>query len=165
MNDAFNYIAVLVSIVLGLCATLVMSQLSEAIQAHHRKHGYWVHTVWMVNLFIYLILEWWVFYRWHNTTSWNFFLLIWVTITPTLLYLAAGVLCPGDLESTDAKNWREYYYANRRGFFFIMMLLLAPRCHRYLIEGQTTLHRPRPALPSHLDDLDNRHSYRWRHCQ
>ncbi len=123
MNDAFNYIAVLVSIVLGLCATLVMSQLSEAIQAHHRKHGYWVHTVWMVNLFIYLILEWWVFYRWHNTTSWNFFLLIWVTITPTLLYLAAGVLCPGDLESTDAKNWREYYYANRRGFFFIMMLL------------------------------------------
>jgi len=73
MNDAFDYIAVLVSIVLGLCATLVMSQLSEAIQAHHRKHGYWVHTVWMVNLFIYLILEWWVFYRWHNTTAWNFF--------------------------------------------------------------------------------------------
>ena len=123
MNDAFNYIAVLVSIVLGLCATQVMSQMSEAIQAHRRKRTYWVHTVWMVNLFLYLMLEWWVFYRWHNTASWNFFLLIWVIITPTLLYLAAGVLCPGELVSTDAKNWREYYYANRRGFFFILALL------------------------------------------
>jgi len=27
------------------------------------------------------------------------------------------------LESTEAKNWREYYYANRRGFFFIMAAL------------------------------------------
>lgn len=43
---------------------------------------------------------------------------VWVTIAPTLLYLACGVLCPGELESTNARNWREYYYANRRGFFF-----------------------------------------------
>jgi hypothetical protein len=123
VNDAFNYIAVLVSIVLGLGVTLVLSQLSEAIQAQDRERNYWVHTVWMVNLFIYLMLEWWVFYRWRNEPSWNFFLFIWVTITPTLLYLAAGVLCPGELESTRATSWREYYYENRRGFFFILVPL------------------------------------------
>lgn len=43
-----------------------------------------------------------------------------MTIGPTQLYLASGVLCPGELESTSAATWREYYYANRRGFFFIL---------------------------------------------
>lgn len=39
---------------------------------------------------------------------------------PYLVYLASGILCPGDLATTGCKNWREYYYANRRGFFFIL---------------------------------------------
>jgi hypothetical protein len=43
-----------------------------------------------------------------------------VAIVPTLLYLASGVLCPGELASTGVATWREYYYANRRGFFFIL---------------------------------------------
>lgn len=51
MEDSFNYVAVLVSIVIGLGMTKVLSQLSEAIQAQDRKRNYWVHTLWMVNLF------------------------------------------------------------------------------------------------------------------
>jgi hypothetical protein len=120
VQDSFNYVAVLVSIIIGLGVTRVLSQLSEAIQAQDRHRNYWVHTLWMINLFIFLMLSWWVFYRWKIAPEWNFFLFMWVTIAPTLLYLASGVLCPGELASTSAANWREYYYANRRGFFFIL---------------------------------------------
>jgi len=118
VDDSFNYVAVLVSIIVGLGLTRVLSQLSETIQVQDRTRTYWVHTLWMIGLFINLMLSWWVFYRWKAAPQWNFFLFIWVTIAPTLLYLASGVLCPGELESTGAKDWREYYYANRRGFFF-----------------------------------------------
>lgn len=118
MEDSFNYVSVLISIVIGLGLTRVLTQLSEVIQVQNRPLNYWVHTMWMVNLFLFLMLTWWVFYRWRIAPQWNFFLFVWVTIAPTILYLASGVLCPGELSSSGATNWRDYYYANRRGFFF-----------------------------------------------
>lgn len=74
MDDAFNYVAVLVSIVIGLGITRVLSQLSETIQAQDRRRNYWVHTLWMLNTFMFLMLSWWVFYRWKGAPQWNFFL-------------------------------------------------------------------------------------------
>jgi hypothetical protein len=121
VDNSFNYVAVLVSIVLGLGVTRVLSQLSETIQIQNRRRSYWVHTLWMVGLFINLMLCWWVFYRWRTASQWNFFLFVWVTVAPTLLYLGSGVLCPGELESTGAKDWRQYFYANRRGFFLSIL--------------------------------------------
>ena len=121
MNDSFNYVAVLVSIVVGLGVTRVLSQISEVIQAGSRPQTYWIHTVWLINAFSMLMLNWWIFYRWHNAPQWTFFLFVWVTLTPTLLYLASSVIAPGELAETGAANWRDYYYANRRGFFFIIV--------------------------------------------
>jgi hypothetical protein len=123
MDDAFNYVAVLVSIVIGLGVTRVLSQLSEALQADDRRRTYWVHTLWMISFLTLLLLFWWVFYRWHNVRNWTFFLFLWVNLAPTLGYLGSGILCPGELESTGSATWRDYYYANRRSFFFIFALL------------------------------------------
>jgi hypothetical protein len=123
VDDSFNYVAVLVSIVIGLGVTRILSQLSEAIQVENRRRTYWVHTLWMISLFSLLLLFWWVFYRWRGVRDWTFFLFLWVNIAPTLGYLASGILCPGELEQTGSANWREYYYANRRSFFFIFALV------------------------------------------
>ena len=123
MADGFNYVAVLVSIIIGLGITRVLSQLSEALQADNRPRAYWVHTLWMVNLLILFLLSWWVFSRWHTVRDWTFPLFLWVNIGPTLGYLASSILCPGELESTGAATWRDYYYANRRSFFFIFALI------------------------------------------
>ena len=120
MNDSFNYVAVLVSIVVGLGVTRVLSQISEVIQAGSRPQTYWIHTVWLINAFSMLMLNWWVFYRWHNAPEWTFFLFVWVTLAPTLMYLASSVIAPGELAETGAASWRDYFYSNRRGFFFII---------------------------------------------
>jgi hypothetical protein len=119
MNDAFNYVAVLVSIVTGLAATRLLSGLSEMIQVANRPRIYWVHIVWIINVFIELMLYWWVLYRWRTAPDWTFFLFVWVTIPGILVYLASAVLFPGELETTGSPTWRDYYYQNRRGFFFI----------------------------------------------
>ena len=119
MNDAFNYVAVLVSIVTGLAATRLMEALSEMIQVANRPRVYWIHTVWILNLFFELMLYWWVLYRWRTAPDWTFFLFIWVTIPGILVYLAAAILFPGELETSGSPDWRDYYYKNRRGFFFI----------------------------------------------
>ncbi len=77
MNDAFNYVAVLVSIVTGLAATNLMSGLSEMIQVANRPRVYWVHVLWIITLFMDLMLYWWVLYRWRVETDWTFFLFLW----------------------------------------------------------------------------------------
>jgi hypothetical protein len=118
MNDGFNYVAVLVSIVVGLTATRVMSGLSEMIQAANRPRIYWVHVLWHLTLLFNVMLGWWLLYRWRTTVDWTFFLFIWITIAPILQYLAAAILVPGELETTGSPDWRDYYYKNRRGFFF-----------------------------------------------
>lgn len=122
MNDAFNYVAVLVSIVTGLAATNLMSGLSEMIQVENRPRIYWIHIAWLINFFIELMLFWWVLYRWHTVENWNFFLFVWVTIPAVLNYLATAILFPGELESTGSPNWKDYYYKNRRGIFFILAI-------------------------------------------
>jgi hypothetical protein len=117
MNDAFNYVAVLVSIIVGLTATRVMSGLGEMIQAANRPRIYWVHILWHVTLAFEVMLIWWLLYRWRTTTEWTFLLFIWITITPIILYLATAILIPGELETTGSPDWRDYYFKNRRGFF------------------------------------------------
>ena len=74
MSDAFNYVAVLVSIVLGLGITRVLGQLSEIIQKQNRSRRYWVHTIWIIAMFNGLMLNWWVLFRWRVAPQWNFFL-------------------------------------------------------------------------------------------
>ena len=117
VNDAFNYIAVLVSIIVGLTATRVMSGLGEVIQAANRPRIYWVHVLWHLTLLYNVMLGWWLLYRWRVTTDWTFFLFMWITIAPILTYLAAAILIPGELETTGSPDWRDYYFKNRRGFF------------------------------------------------
>jgi hypothetical protein len=53
-----------------------------------------VHAVWIANLFLYLVVAWWIFYRWRNQQPWTFFLFIFVLISPTILYLASIILFP-----------------------------------------------------------------------
>jgi hypothetical protein len=117
LNDAFNYVAVLVSIVLGFAATRLLGGLSEMIQVANRPRTYWVHTLWIVNYFADVMLYWWTLYRWHDERNWTFFLFVWVTLFPILIYLSSAVLFPGELENTGSASWRDYYYKNRRGFF------------------------------------------------
>src|SRR5438552_19102458 len=126
MNDSFNYVAVLVSIVVGLGVTRVLNQIKEGIQAGSRQQTYWIHTVWLINACSMLMLNWWVFYRWHSAPEWTFFLFVWVTLGPTLLYLASSVIAPRELAETGAASWRDYFYSNRRRFCFLIALICVP---------------------------------------
>src|SRR5438270_2201514 len=119
MNDAFHYVAVLVSIIVGLAATRLLRAMSEVLQVANRPHIYWVHVIWVINTFMEVMLYWWVLYRWHYTTDWTFFLFVWVTIPAVLLYLTSAILFPGELETTGSPDWRDYYFKNRRSLFLI----------------------------------------------
>src|SRR4030095_7570423 len=63
---AFEYLSVLISIILALGMTRVRAGVGEMLQARSRRRVYWVHAIWIINVFLYLVVAWWIFYRWRN---------------------------------------------------------------------------------------------------
>lgn len=120
--DPFSYLSVLISIILALGMTRVLAGVGEMLQARSRRQIYWVHAVWIVNLFLYLVVAWWIFYRWRNQQPWTFFLFIFVLLSPTILYLASMVLFPREGSVDESVNYKTHFYANHRVFFILIGL-------------------------------------------
>jgi len=120
--DPFSYLSVLISIILALGMTRVLAGVGEMLQARSRRRIYWVHLAWIVNLFLYLVVAWWIFYRWRNQQPWTFFLFIFVLISPTILFLASLLLFPPEGALDQFVDYKKHYYANHRAFFILFSL-------------------------------------------
>jgi hypothetical protein len=125
LMDPFSYLSVLISIILALGMTRVLAGVGEMLQARSRRRLYWVHAVWVVNLFLYLVVAWWIFYRWRNQPPRTFFLFIFVLISPTILYLASIVLFPPESSLDEFVNYKTHYYSNHR-VFFVLFAVFSP---------------------------------------
>jgi hypothetical protein len=120
--DPFSYLSVLISIILALGMTRVLAGVGEMLQARSRRHIYWVHAIWIVNLFLFLVVAWWIFYRWRNQQPWTFFLFVFVLISPTILYLASLLLFPREGALDESIDYKTHFYANHRAFFILFAL-------------------------------------------
>jgi hypothetical protein len=134
--DPFSYLSVLISIVLALGMTRVLSGVGQMLRAESRRDIYWVHAVWVVNLFLFLVVAWWVFYRWRFEQQWTFFLFCFVLIAPTILYLAALLLFPAAEDATGSReDYRKHFYANHRRFFLLLSLFVPVDVVDTLLKG------------------------------
>ena len=120
--NAFEYLSVLISIILALGMTRVLGGVGEMLQARSRRHIYWVHAIWIFNLFLWLVVAWWIFYRWRDQQPWTFFLFVFALISPTILYLASLLLFPREGDVDLAIDYETHYYANHRAFFILFAL-------------------------------------------
>ena len=132
---AFEYLSVLISIILALGMTRVLAGVGEMLQARSRRHIYWVHAVWIVNLFLYLVIAWWIFYRWRDQKPWNFYLFLFVLISPTILYLASLLLFPREADVETVIDYKAHYYANHRAFFILFALFIPVDIVDSLLKG------------------------------
>jgi hypothetical protein len=119
--DPFGYVAGITSVVLALGIAHILRGAGRLMQARGRVRLYWVHLLWALNLFLFLLLNAWILYRWSNRESWTFFLLLFVLLSPILGYILAVLLFPDPLpEGTDLQT---HYYRNSRWFFGLAALL------------------------------------------
>lgn len=136
--DAFSYLSYLTSIVLALGITRLLTGLGKlAIQVRGRVHLYWVHLVWALNLFVYMVLNWWILFRWRNQQEWSFFLFLFILLSPTVTFLLSVILFPDPLE--EGTDFREHFYANHRWFFGIAALLAPIDLVDTALKGQAHL--------------------------
>ncbi len=110
----FEYLAVLVSIILGLGITHLLSGVGRTI---HRRADFKldaVHSLWAAATFCILVLNWWVFFQARTFTNWSFGVFLVVISWAVLYYLMAVVLYPPDM--AEEEDYGEVFESNRRWF-------------------------------------------------
>jgi len=119
--DVFSYLSVLTSIVLALGITRLLTGFGRLLQSRGKVRIYWVHLLWMFNVFLFLVLNWWILFRWSTQHQWTFFLFLFVLFSPTIAYLLTVLLVPDPFE--DGLDLKEHFYNNHRWFFTLAALL------------------------------------------
>jgi hypothetical protein len=145
--DAFSYLSVLISLILGLAITQVLKGIRGLMHARTRLKSYWPAVIWAILIVVISVQSWWAMFGLRAHTDWTF-LDFSVVLSQTIdLYLLAALVLP-DFFGDTAVDLREHYYAHRRWFFSLLVLLIAISLAKQLIiDGQL----PRPAdLGFHL---------------
>jgi len=120
---AFSYLSGLTSIVLALGIARLLTGVGRILQARGSVHTYWVHLVWTLNLFLFIVMTWWILFRWQYWTDWNYFLFLFLLASPIVTFLQAVLLFPETLD--EGADLKKYFYHNRR-WFFVLGAILAP---------------------------------------
>jgi hypothetical protein len=119
--EPFAYLSVLTSIVLALGITRLLSGIGRLLQNRHQVRIYWVHLLWTLNVFLFLVLNWWILFRWSSQHEWSFFLFLFVLLSPTVAYLLTVLLMPDPFE--DGLDLKHHFLDNHRWFFTLAALL------------------------------------------
>jgi hypothetical protein len=116
--EAFGYVSVIISVVIGLGLSHLLTGAAELVKARRRVKFYWVHLLWVVLTFVGHIFLWWTMWNLRLVRDWSFFSFLLLLLAPVLLYVAAAFLIP-KVESDASVNLREYFYENHSAFFSV----------------------------------------------
>ena len=69
----FEYLSVFLSVIMGLGVTHILAGLSKTIHYRRSLKLFWVHTLWAINILIYIVIIWWGMFWWSKQVNWSFF--------------------------------------------------------------------------------------------
>lgn len=128
----FNYVMVLVSIVIGLAITHLLQGVARIVQHPGREKTYWIHLVWVGATFLGAIFWWWWQFR-LATQVWTFQLYGFVVAYAVLIFVRSAMLFPADLEGYD--GYKDYYYSRRAWLFGLAVLQVVVDLVDTLLKG------------------------------
>ena len=114
--DAFSYLAVLVSVVLGLAIQQVL-QGYRALALNRRQVAvYWPSIAWSVNVLIMVVQNWWSLFGLADHPSWTFADFAALLIQTAGLYMMAGLVLP-ETPPGERIDLKAHYFRERVNFF------------------------------------------------
>lgn len=112
----FEYLSVLISIVLGLGLAELLSSARSLVRDRDRVRFHWLPLAWSVLVFVVLVQWWWAAFGFRDRMEWNFFAFLLILLVPVLLYLVAALALPNG-DDGGREDLRGYYFEHHRPFF------------------------------------------------
>jgi hypothetical protein len=124
--DEFGYLAVILSIILGLSITQLLQGLSNVINARDRVRVYWPAIGWAVLLLVIDVQAWWSMFGYRGRHTWTFLQFAILLLETILLYLLAALALPNTF-GDEIVDLRANYFRHARWFFgsFLAVLLVS----------------------------------------
>jgi hypothetical protein len=122
MISPFEYVIVLVSIILGMGITQIISGLADLIHRWERIKIYWPHLILIVLVFILHIQEWWVSYDMRNYEYWRLPTFLFIILYPVNLYILARILFPVSWRGKEI-DLKKFYFQNFRRIYLLTICL------------------------------------------
>lgn len=119
----FDYLGVLISVILGLALTHVLMGVSRMIQSRHSARIYWVQLVWVVTVLIFVLAIWFGMYWWRQVTVWTIQDFLFLAGYASVLFLLSSILFPA--ESCEGVDFEALFFRNKNWFFGLLLLSLA----------------------------------------
>lgn len=119
----FEYLSVLLSMVIALGVSEVASAWGGLLRERHRVRFYWVHGLWTLFTLLLMVQWWWGFWTFRTVEHWSFVALVAVVVEAIVLVLAALVLTPR-VEPGREIDLREHYGEQSRIFFVLGFALM-----------------------------------------
>ncbi len=119
--DAFEYISVLTSIIIGLGMAQLLLGISRIIQHPENAKPYWVHLSWVLTMFIYSVFWWWWEFNLNEIEVWTFGAYLLVVLYAFLVFLMCALLSP--LSLSGYTGFEEYYYEKRAWIFGTFLVI------------------------------------------
>ncbi|MEN8161218.1 MAG: hypothetical protein ABFS41_14190 [Myxococcota bacterium] len=119
----FEYLSVLVSIVIALGISEVVSTWGRLLRNRARVRFYGLHAFWTLFVVVLMVQMWWGFWNFRTVESWTFLALLGVVIECIVMVLSALVLLP-TVEAREPIDLRQHYFAQCRLFFLLGCLLV-----------------------------------------
>lgn len=114
--DAFSYLSVLLSIILGLAVQQVLQGYRALILSRRRITFYAPPLVWSVLMLAMVAQHWWASFGLAERGDWSFGLFATILILTALIYMMAAIVLP-DVPADEKLDLRDHYYREAPAFF------------------------------------------------
>lgn len=120
--NAFEYLNVLISIILGLAIARILTGLATVITARERVDFYWPPVVWAIWIFFISAQHWWAQWTLQFTKRWTFLDFALLLLVPVCMFLLSALVLP-EREEDGKIDLGEWFFRNREWFFGIMFFV------------------------------------------
>jgi hypothetical protein len=112
----FEYVIVLISIILGLGITLVLTGIAQLIREERSVRLFGPYLIWIVLVFVMHVHEWWITYQLKTMVAWKLPTFLFIILYPILLFILANLLFPDSWEKSN-RDMKQFYFTAYRKFF------------------------------------------------
>ncbi len=122
MISPFEYVIVLISIILGMGITQIVSGLASIIHRWEKVKIYWPHLILVILVFLIHIQEWWAAYDMRDYAYWRLPTFLFIILYPVNLYILSRILFPISWRGP-VIDLKKFYYQNYKRIFLFTITL------------------------------------------
>lgn len=119
----FDFILALYSIIAGLAISVLVKGIARMIKGRDRLRLYWVHTLWLIFLFVVNVVSWFALWDLRDHPSWTALEALLLLLIPILLNAASYLSFPEGGDDNEF-NLRAHYFHQAQWLQGLLLLAL-----------------------------------------